>query len=325
MFSVFQAGMHDLSCHLVDSLAELGGQLTALYPDKPIYDIPGFPEVKAAALCQRLHEQMAPMGPAIHLGQTVVDIHRDGKGFVCCTDQGQRLKSRTVFIAAGKGAFAPHKPSVPGGLEAYEDKSVFYAVKDSKALSGKRIAIQGGGDSALDWAVELVELGSQVVLIHRRDSFRAHAKTVARYKDLVAKGKALLLAPGLVRGVEGDAASGRIHGLKVQTPEGMQNLAIDVWLPLLGHTSHLGPIKQWGLAMMEHGRIEVAPHSMESSDPGIYALGDIAHYPGKCNLILSGFAEAATAVKDAYRYCRPDQAFVEEYSTTTGVRSATSS
>ncbi|MDX8411049.1 MAG: NAD(P)/FAD-dependent oxidoreductase [Mariprofundaceae bacterium] len=323
MFAVFEAGMHELTCHLVDSLTELGGQLAALYPDKPIYDIPGFPEIKASALCRRLHEQMAPMGPAIHLGQTVVDIHRDGDDFVCCTDTGQRLRSRAVFIAAGKGAFAPHKPTVPGGLDAYEDKSVFYAVKDSKAMLGKRIAVQGGGDSALDWAVELAEQGCQITLIHRRDSYRAHAKTVTRFKGLAASGQAAILAPGLVRWIEGDAESGQIRALKVQTPGGLQHLEIDVWLPLLGHTSHLGPIKQWGLTM-EHGRVEVAAHSMESSNAGIYALGDIADYPGKCSLILTGFAEAATAVKDAYRYCKPNQMFVEEYSTTTGVRTGSS-
>jgi len=320
MFAVFEAGMHELTCHLVDSLTELGGQLAALYPDKPIYDIPGFPEIKASALCRKLHEQMAPMGPAIHLGQTVVDIQKQGDEFVCSTDTGQRLRSKAVFIAAGKGAFSPHKPTVQGGLDAYEEKSVFYAVKDSKPLLGKRIAVQGGGDSALDWAVELAEQGCQVTLIHRRDSYRALAKTVTRYKELAASGKASIMAPGLVRGVEGDAGSGQIEALKVQTPDGLQRLEIDVWLPLLGHTSHLGPIKQWDLAM-EHGRIEVAAHSMESSGPGIYALGDIAHYAGKCNLILTGFAEAAMAVKDTYRYCKPDQMFVEEYSTTTGVRS----
>ena len=321
MFAVFEAGMHELSCHLVDSLTEMGGQLAALYPDKPIYDIPGFPEIKASTLCQRLHEQMAPMGPAIHLGQTVTDIQRQEDGFVCSTDAGKRLRSRVVFIAAGKGAFAPHKPTVPGGLESYEDKSVFYAVKDSKSLLGKRIAVQGGGDSALDWAMELAEQGCQVTLIHRRDSYRARAKTVTRFKEMAAAGKASIMAPGLVRNVEGDVESGSIRALNVQTPEGLQRLEIDVWLPLLGHTSHLGPIKQWGLAMMEHGHIEVAAQSMESSDSGIYALGDIAHYPGKCNLILTGFAEAATAVKHAYRYCKPDEVFVEEYSTTTGVRS----
>lgn len=314
MFAVFEAGMHDLSCHLVDALPQLGGQLAALYPHKPIYDLPGFPETSAIDFVQRLEAQMRPANPNLVLGDPVVRVEREEDGFVCHTGAGRRLVSRAVFIAAGRGAFSMRRPKVED-MDSYEGTSIFDTVEDATAWRGKRVVVQGGGDSALDWAVRLADAGCHVCLVHRRKNFRAHPKTVDTYMKMVARGMAEAIVPGVVRGVEGDA--GVLHALRIGTPEGEQRIGADIWLPLLGVISQLGAIAEWGLDVSD-GRIEVAAHSMESNRPGIYAMGDIASYPGKCSLILTGMAETAMAVRHAYRYCRPDGEWSDEYSTTRG-------
>lgn len=316
MFAVFEAGMHDLSCHLVDALPQLGGQLTALYPHKPIYDLPGFSETSAIDFVQRLEEQMRPADPNMVLGEAVVHVEQNGGDFVCHTESGRRLLSKAVFIAAGRGAFSMRRPKVEG-MEDYEGTSILYTVDDATAWRGKRVVVQGGGDSALDWAVRLADAGARVCLVHRRRNFRAHPGTVETYMRMVEKGAAEAIVPGVVRGVEGDAGAGVLKALTIGTPEGERRIEADIWLPLLGVVSQLGPIEEWGLAVSD-GHIEVAQESMETNRPGIFAMGDVAAYPGKCSLILTGMAETAMAVRHAYRYCRPDGEWDDTYSTTKG-------
>jgi len=316
MFAVFEAGMHDLSCHLVDALPQLGGQLSTLYPHKPIYDLPGFPETSAIDFIDRLEVQMRPACPHLVLGDPVVDVAQEDEVFVCHTASGRSLRSKAVFIAAGRGAFLMRRPRVEG-MEPYEGTSLFFTVDDATAWRGKRVVVQGGGDSALDWAVRLADAGSHVCLVHRRKNFRAHPKTVDLYMKMVEKGVADVVVPGVVRGVEGDAETGVMRALRLGTTEGGRTIAADIWLPLLGVVSQLGPIEAWGLDITA-GHIDVAPHSMETNRPGIYAMGDVANYPGKCSLILTGMAETAMAVRHAYGYCRPDSEWSDEYSTTKG-------
>lgn len=316
MFAVFEAGMHDLSTHLVDALPELGGQLAALYPDKPIYDIPGFPETSAGEFSRLLEEQMRPAAPNILLGERVVAIESDGDGFLCKTDLGTSLYSKTVIIAGGKGAFCPRKPGIDE-IENYEDRSVFYAVRDAEALRGKKVVIQGGGDSALDWAVRLSELGVDVTLVHRRAGFRAMPATVKHFRDKVESGNASWLVPGFVRAIHGDTGKGVIHKLEVKTPDGMKEIEADVFLPLIGVVSDFSDIGHWGVAIAD-GKVTVDSSTMQSSVEGICAVGDICSYPGKCSLIVSGFGEVAIAIRHLYDLCRPEGEMPIDYSTHRG-------
>jgi len=316
MFAVFEAGMHDLSCHLVDALPQPGGQLAALYPDKPIYDLPGFPETSARDFVDRLEKQMQPANPNLVLETRIKVLERNGKLWRCHTGNGVMLESTAVFLAIGKGAFEPRRPGV-AGIEPYENRSIFYAVTDPERMKGERVVIQGGGDSAFDWAIRLTELGAHVCLVHRRPQFRAHPRTVAKFRDMVAAGRAEMHVPGQVRAVEGNADEGALTSLTIATPDGDVEYAARYWLPLLGVVSDVGPLRDWGIAVDE-GVVPVEAATMQTNLPAVYAIGDLCHYAGKCDLILVGFAEAAMAVRHAFGLCRPGEAFSGEYSTHRG-------
>jgi thioredoxin reductase (NADPH) len=316
MFAVFEAGMHELSCHLVDALPQLGGQMAALYPEKPIYDIPGFAEVTARAFIGRLEEQMRPVAPRMHLQSMVTAIEGGPGEFHCRTSQEQLLRSRAVILACGKGAFTPRRPKVEG-IEAYEIKSVLYMPGDPAELAGKRVVIQGGGDSALDWAVQLVRSGARVCLVHRRGRFRAHPRTVAEFQSLVEAEAAEMIVPGQVVGIEGDAGNGTLHALHIDTPEGEVVREADLWLPMLGVMGDTRTMEGWGITL-RGGRVEVDAASMQSDRSGVYAIGDLCAYPGKYDLILAGFAEAAMAIKHAFDICRPQERYSHAYSTQKG-------
>lgn len=317
MYAVFCAAMHDLSCHLADALPELGGQLAALYPDKPIYDVPGFPDILAGEFCEHLKQQMQPAQPNTVLGERVVRVEGEPGAMRCHTDAGRVLESAVVLLAGGKGAFKPRRPGI-AGLEPFEGKSVFLSMPKGFDWSDKRVAVQGGGDSALDWAVRLVELGAEVTLVHRRTSFRAHPRTVGQFRELVDAGKARMLVPGTVRGLSGDEQAGRLHALHLSTPDGETDLQTDIWLPLLGVLSDAGPMHDWGLDMQE-GRIPVDAATMATVRPGIYAVGDLVVFPGKYDLLVTGFAEAAIAVRALFSTCRPGQRLSHEFSTHKGI------
>jgi thioredoxin reductase (NADPH) len=317
LFAVFECGMLGLKCHVIDTLGTPGGQCSALYPEKPIYDIPGYPAIDAAELVRKLEEQAAPFTPRYHFDQQVESLTPlPGGGFRIDTSRGLTLESRAVIIAAGVGAFGPNRPPLEG-LEVYEGKSVFYLVSRREAFRGQRIVIAGGGDSAVDWAISLADIAAQVMVVHRRAKFRAAPESAARLDALAKAGRIELVIPYQLHGLDG--RDGALEAVVVADLEGKtRRLAADVLLPFFGLSMNLGPIAQWGLAL-EHHHIGVAPATCMTSIPGIFAIGDIATYPGKLKLILSGFAEAALAAHAIHPLLHPGEALHFEYSTTKGV------
>ncbi|HVA11676.1 MAG TPA: NAD(P)/FAD-dependent oxidoreductase [Stellaceae bacterium] len=317
LFAVFECGMLGLACHVIDALAAPGGQCSALYPEKPIYDIPGHPTIAAAALIARLEEQAAPFAPAYHLDQQVEQMARTTDGrFRIATSRHTVIDAKAVIVAAGVGAFGPNRPPL-AEIERYEGKSVFYLVTRREAFRDQRIVIAGGGDSAVDWAISLAEVAARVMVVHRRAKFRAAPESAARLDALAKAGRIDLVIPYQLSGLDG--ADGQLTAVTVADLAGEERrLEADVLLPFFGLSMNLGPIAQWGLAL-EHHHVAVAPATCMSSTPGIFAIGDIATYPGKLKLILSGFAEAALAAHAIYPLVHPGAALHFEYSTTKGV------
>jgi thioredoxin reductase (NADPH) len=316
LFAVFECGMVRLRCHVVDALDAVGGQCTALYPEKPIYDIPGFPRIDAAELVRNLEAQAAPFRPVYHLGQRVERLERTADGWLVATSRGAEIACKAVLIAAGVGAFGPNRPPLDG-IESYEGKSVFYYVTRREDFRGKRVVIAGGGDSAVDWALSLQEVASRVMVVHRRAKFRAAPESEARLKALAAQDAIELVVPYQLQALEG--RDGRLDGLIVATLEGeTRRLEADVLLPFFGLAMELGPIATWGLDL-ERNLIAVDPATGATSVDGIYAAGDIVTYPGKLKLILCGFSEAAMAARAIYPRVHPDAPLHFEYSTTSGL------
>jgi thioredoxin reductase (NADPH) len=320
LFAVFECGMLKMHCHVFDALDMAGGQCAALYPEKPIYDIPGYPQIGATELIDRLAEQAAPFKPVFHLGHSVETIVRaaDG-GFVLGTASGDRVTARAVIIAAGVGAFGPNRPPL-AELPAFEGKSVFYLVRRREDFRGKRVVIAGGGDSAVDWVLSLAEVAERVMVVHRRAKFRAAPESAARLQRLADEGRIDLVIPYQLHGLEG--TDGQLSHVVVADLDGAsKRLAADALLAFFGLAMNLGPIGQWGLAL-ERNHVVVDPASAQSSVPGIFAIGDIATYPNKLKLILTGFAEAAMAAHAIYPLVHPGEALHFEYSTTKGVPGA---
>lgn len=317
LFAVFECGMVRLKCHVVDALDDAGGQCTALYPEKPIYDIPGHPKILAAELIANLKEQAAPFHPVYHLGQRVEGLRRldDGR-WQASLSGGARIAAPVVIVAAGVGAFGPNRPPL-AGIEAYEGKSVFYYVQRRDDFRGKRVVIAGGGDSAVDWAISLAEVADSVMVVHRRPKFRAAPDSAARLHTLADQGRIELVIPYQLHGLEG--RDGQLSAVVVASLDGQQRrLQADVLLPFFGLATNLGPIAEWGLNM-DHHHIAIDQATGATSAPGIFAAGDIATYPHKLKLILSGFAEAAAAAHAAHTVARPGEVLHFEYSTTSGV------
>lgn len=319
LFTVFEAGLLKLKCHLVDALPQAGGQLTEIYPKKPIYDIPGYPEVLAGDLVDQLMKQAAPFKPGFTLGERAesIDKSEDNQFFIVTTSKGTRHKAPVVAIAGGLGCFEPRKPPIPN-LSSFEDKGIEYIVKDPGYYKGKRVVISGGGDSALDWAVFLANgVATDVTLIHRSKSFRGHPDSVQKVIDMSNSGKIRLLTDAEVIGVEGN---GVLQQLRVDTQStGEVMLETDHWLPLFGLSPKLGPIAEWGL-VIDKNSIEVNTFDYSTNVPGIYAIGDINTYPGKLKLILCGFHEATLMVQSAFKRIYPDKNYVLKYTTVNGVQ-----
>ncbi len=319
LFAVFQCGMLRLGSHVIDALDMAGGQCTALYPEKPIYDIPAYPAIEAAHLIERLSEQAAPFHPTYHLNQQVVRLEAKGPRFYLETSLGTVIDAGAVIVAAGVGAFGPNRPPLDG-LEEYEGKSVFYYVKRRQDFAGKRVVIAGGGDSAVDWAISLAEVAKSVTVVHRRDKFRCAPESAERLHTLVRDGLIALAVPYQLHGLEG--SGGALTHVAVATLEGeVKKLPADVLLPFFGLAMSLGPIAAWNLDMAD-GHIAVDPATCQTSRPGIYAIGDVARYPGKLKLILQGFSEAAMAAHAARAHLHPGETLHFEYSTTKGVPGA---
>jgi thioredoxin reductase (NADPH) len=313
LFAVFELGLLDMKCHLIDILDKVGGQCAELYPEKPIYDIPGVPFTTAQGLVDSLMTQIKPFAPTFHLQEMVETIEKIGDPlFRVKTDQGKLFEAKVVLIAAGGGSFQPKRPPIPG-IEAYEEKSVFYSVRKMDAFRDKRILIVGGGDSALDWTLNLAPIASHLTLLHRRDQFRAAPDSVNKMMALVGEGK-IDLVLGQVSSLEG--ADGRIAKAIVKRNDGSDfHIACDALLPFFGLTMKLGPVADWGIALKDGELIPVETAAFETSVPGIFAVGDINWYPGKLKLILCGFHEASLAAQKAHHYVYPDKRLVFQYTT----------
>lgn len=313
LFAVFELGLLDLKCHLIDILDKPGGQCAELYPEKPIYDIPALPIVTGQELTDRLLEQIKPFGPVLHLGHMVEGLEKDALGkWIVTTDMGLKIKAAVVVIAAGGGSFVPKKPPIKG-IEAYEDTSVFYAVRKMERFKDKDLMIAGGGDSALDWTLNLLPLARSVTLVHRRDDFRAAPDSVNKMRALVAEGK-MALHIANIQDLHG--ADGQLSHVTLKPADGgaVYDVACDTMLAFYGLTMKLGPVANFGLNLHEN-LITVDTEKFETSTPGVFAIGDINWYPGKLKLILSGFHEAALMAQAAFRIARPDQKLRFQYTT----------
>ena len=317
LFTVFQAGMLNLRTVVIDALDIPGGQCSALYPEKPIYDIPAHPRITGEDLIEQLRRQAEPFHPHYLLGRTVNAMtKRPDGGFELTLSSGEQIRVGAVVIAAGCGAFGPNRPPLDG-LEVFENKSVFYLVRRREDFRDKRVVIAGGGDSAVDWALSLADVAARVMVVHRRPKFRAAPESERRLKMLADEGRIDLVIPYQLSGLEGQ--NGQLSAVLVKDLDNREKrLEADSLLAFFGLAMDLGPIAEWGLNL-DRNHITVNAATLETSTTGIYAIGDIANYPGKLKLILSGFSEAAMAVHAAQAYLHPDQILHFEYSTTRGV------
>lgn len=310
LFAVFELGLVDIRSHVVDILDRPGGQCAELYPEKPIYDIPGLPVVNGQILTDQLLKQGAPFSPTFHFNQMVSELNECPQGWRVRTTEGLEFHAKVVVIAAGGGSFQPKRPPVPG-IENFEGTSVFYSVRKMEDFRDKNVLVVGGGDSALDWAVNLAPIAKSMTLMHRREQFRGAPGSVAAMRALVKSGD-ITLKLGQMTGLAG--AGDRLSGVQARGADGAFDIACDTLLPFFGLTMKLGPIADWGLNL-EHNHIPVGTETFETSARAIFAIGDIATYPGKLKLILSGFHESALMAQKAYAYVYPEQRLVFQHTT----------
>ena len=315
LFAVFELGLLDIKAHLVDILDRPGGQCAELYPEKPIYDIPALPVVSGQELTDRLMEQIKPFNPVFHYSQMAEKLEKTEDGWRLTTDDDTVIEAKAVVIAAGGGSFTPKKPPIKG-IEEFEGKSVFYAVRKMEQFKGKNLVIAGGGDSALDWTLSLQPIANSLTLLHRRDDFRAAPHTVAKMRELVANGNMKLVIANL-SALNGE--NGQVSSLSLTNPDKtVFDLPCDTLLAFYGLTMKLGPVgaicEQFGIEMNK-GLVPVDTEKFETSVPSLFAIGDINWYPGKLKLILSGFHEAALMAQQAFRYVYPDRKLRFEYTT----------
>ncbi len=311
LFAVFELGLFDMKCHLIDILDRPGGQCAELYPEKPIYDIPALPSVSAQELVDRLMEQIKPFNPQFTFNRMVSSLEKlDDGSFRVTTDEGELFEAKIVVIAAGGGSFQPKRPPIPG-IEAYEGESVFYSVRRMEEFRGHDLVIVGGGDSALDWTLNLQPIAKSVTLVHRRPEFRAAPDSVNKMYAMQEM-EQLKFVVGQVTGLAGDG--GRLSSASIKGPHGETKVPCTRLLPFFGLTMKLGPIAEWGLNLHEN-LIPVDTEKFETSVPGIFAVGDINWYPGKLKLILSGFHEVALMAQAAKRITSPGERVVFQYTT----------
>ena len=316
LFAVFEAGLMKLRCHLIDAIPQAGGQLSEIYPKKPIYDIPGYPSVLAGELVDKLMEQAAPFKPGFTLGERADSVEKQADGsFIVTTRKGTQHHAPVVMIAGGLGSFEPRKPLI-SNIGDFEEKGVRYIVKDPDQFEGKDMVISGGGDSALDWAIYFAERGSFVHLVHRSDRYRAHKDSVSRAQELATAGKMKLHTFAEVKELNGE---GDLASVVIYNKEGNTTVSTNLWFPLFGLSPKLGPIADWGLKI-EKNAIVVDTFDYQTNRAGIFAIGDVNSYPGKLKLILCGFHEATLAVQTAYKIINPNKKFTLKYTTVQGVQ-----
>jgi len=315
LFTVFEAGLLKLKCHLIDALPQPGGQCSEIYPKKPIYDIPGFPEVLAGDLTANLLEQGRQFEPGFTLGERAETIEKQEDGsFIVTTNKGTQHQAPVVAIAGGLGSFEPRKPKIEN-IAYYEDKGVEYFIKDPEVYRDKKVVISGGGDSALDWSVFLTDVASQVTLVHRRNEFRGALDSVEKVQELKKQGKINLITPAEVTALHGN---NKLEGITV-TKEGEKTLLeTDHFIPLFGLSPKLGPIGDWGLEIVKNA-IKVDTLDYQTNIPGIFAIGDVNTYEGKLKLILCGFHEATLMCQSAYKIINPGKKYVLKYTTVSGI------
>jgi len=316
LFAVFEAGLLKMRCHLIDVLPQVGGQLSEIYPHKPIYDIPGFATINAQQLVDGLMEQIEPFKPTFSLGERVNELFQlDDGTFVSRTGDGTEVHSKVVVIAGGLGCFEPRKPAIDN-LEAFEGRGVAYMVKNPEAYRGRKVVLAGGGDSALDWTIFLANVAEQVTLIHRGDTFRGAPASAEKVFDLAKEGRINLILQSHIKAIRGN---GHLQEVEIAGRESeISVIAADHLIPLFGLTPKLGPIAEWGLNV-DSSAIMVNTLDYSTNVPGVFAIGDINLYPGKLKLILCGFHEAALMAQGAFKYVYPDQKLSFKYTTVYGV------
>jgi thioredoxin reductase (NADPH) len=316
LFTVFEAGLLKLKCHLIDALPQPGGQLAELYPKKPIFDIPGYPTVLAGELVTNLMEQIKQFEPGFTLAETAETIDKlDDGTFVVTTNKGTKHHAKAVAIAGGLGTFEPRKPLIDG-IQNYEERGVEYFVKDPELFRNKKIVIAGGGDSALDWSIFLADVASQVTLVHRRNEFRGALDSVEKVQELKKSGKINLITPAEVVEIQGD---GHLQSITLENEGVQQVLETDFFIPLFGLTPKLGAIANWGLEIEKNAIKVNNALDYQTNIPGIYAIGDVNTYPGKLKLILCGFHEATLMCQSVYQRLNPGKKYVLKYTTVSGV------
>ncbi|SET77407.1 NAD(P)/FAD-dependent oxidoreductase [Hymenobacter actinosclerus] len=317
LFAVFEAGLLKLRCHVVDALPQVGGQLSEIYPKKPIYDIPGFPEILAGDLVTNLMRQIEPFHPTFTLGERVEEFRKlDDGSFELKTTDGTQISCKAVAIAGGLGSFEPRKPAIDDLTTFENGKGVHYMVRDPETFRDQRLVIAGGGDSALDWTIFLANVAKEVTLVHRGTTFRGAADSAEKVQKLHEAGKVNLVLSSNVTHVHGN---GRLNAVTITANGGeAKQVEVDSFIPLFGLTPKLGPIGEWGLGIDENA-VEVNTVDYSTSVPGIYAIGDINTYPGKLKLILCGFHEAALMCQGAFKYIYPDKKYTLKYTTVNGV------
>ena len=317
LFTVFEAGLLKMKCHILDSLTQPGGQCIELYPKKPIYDIPGYPEIIAGDLIENLLEQIKPFAPSYTLGETALKLDKDDDGsFKVTTDKGTEISAKIIAIAGGLGTFTPRKPNI-SNITDYEDKGILYMIKDPNEFIDKTVVIAGGGDSALDWSIHLSKIAKKVILIHRRNEFRGANDSVASVQELKDLGKIDVITPAQVSKLNG---KNKLESIIVEVDGKENQIDTDYFIPLFGLIPKLGPIKDWGLNI-ENNAIKVNNSlDYQTNIEGIYAIGDVNTYPGKLKLILSGFHEAAVVCHSAYSKLNPGKKNTLKYTTVSGVQ-----
>lgn len=317
LFAVFEAGLLKLRCHIIDALPNIGGQLTELYPKKPIFDIPGYPSIQAGELVKNLREQIKQFQPGFTLNETAKTIDKQADGtFIVTTDKGTRHHAKAVAIAAGLGSFEPRKPLIDN-IADYEEKGVEYFVKDPEKYKDKKIVIAGGGDSALDWTIVLADIAKEVTLVHRRNEFRGALDSVEKVQSLKNQGKVNLITPAEIVGIKGN---GKVESLVIEKEGQTFDKEVDYFIPLFGLIPKLGPIADWGLEIEKNAIKVNNALDYQTNIEGIYAIGDINIYPGKLKLILCGFHEATLMCQSIYCKIYPDRKYVLKYTTVGGVQ-----
>jgi thioredoxin reductase (NADPH) len=316
LFAVFEAGLLKLKCHILDALPQAGGQLSELYPKKPIYDIPGFPEVLAGDLVDNLMEQIKQFEPGFTLGERAETIAKQEDGsFIVTSNKGKKFHASVVAIAGGLGSFEPRKPLIKD-IEFYENKGIKYFIKNPEKFRDKKVVIAGGGDSALDWSIFLSNIASEVTLIHRRNEFRGALDSVEKVQELKNAGKIKLITPAEVVGLNG---AEHLESIDIEENGAHRNIPTDYFVPLFGLTPKLGPIANWGLEIEKNAIKVNNALDYQTNIPGIFAIGDVNTYPGKLKLILCGFHEATLMCQAAYQIINPGKKFVMKYTTVSGI------